>query len=60
MNDIYKGNLSADLKRSILDVLHTMLDSANVDDRKFAITTLLTHKRELSEWPANDWSHNED
>lgn len=51
MNEIYKGNLSPLLKRDIMDALHAMLDSASVEDRKFAISTLLEHKRSLSDWP---------
>lgn len=62
MNDyhIFKGNLSTEMKNDILDALRVMMDSADANDRKFAITTLLTHKRELSEWPANDWSNSDE
>lgn len=59
MNDIaiWKGNLSVALREDIIMALHKMLESEVVSERQFAITTLLEHKRELSEWPANDWSN---
>lgn len=48
---IWKGNLSIALREDILMALHKMLESEVTAERQFAITTLLTHKRELSEWP---------
>ncbi|MGL5100707.1 MAG: hypothetical protein ACRC6B_11900 [Fusobacteriaceae bacterium] len=62
MNDItiWKGNLSVALREDIIAALHKMLESEVSAERQFAITTFLTHKRELSEWPANDWTNSQD
>lgn len=59
MNDIniWKGNLSDPLREDIISALHKMLESDDVSQRQFAITAFLTHKRELSSWPASDWQN---
>lgn len=60
MFDIYKGNLSSALKKEILHTLTAMLDSEDFNKQTYAIDMLLKHKRDLSEWPAGDWTNTEE
>lgn len=57
---IFKGNLSEDLKADIIETLVAMLNSEDAAEKQFAVTTLLTYKRDLSAWPANDWTNSPD